>query len=95
MKLEEAVARSPVSGAMRDDAKTGLWLFRKGRAFYLYRRRREGRGGELFREVAPEQLALHDDWRPMRSEDLAPEDRPKRPHSDDPARRNGKPSREQ
>jgi hypothetical protein len=35
---------------------------------------------EFRRSLAPEQLALHDDWRPMRSEDLAPEDRPKRPH---------------
>jgi hypothetical protein len=75
MKLEEAVARSPISGAKRDDATTGLWIFRNGKAFYLY-----SREDGLYKEVAHEQLAMHDDWQPMKISDLAPEDRPKRRH---------------
>jgi hypothetical protein len=75
MKLEEAVARSPVSAAERDDAMTGHWVFKNGKAFYLY-----SREDGLYKEVAHEELAMHDDWRPLRIKDLAPADRPKRRH---------------
>ena len=76
MQVREAAAKSYLSIAKRYGPNGHLWVWKDGLGGFRGTDRVSGNGGSLCHLLTEKELEAHNDWEPMMSSDVAPEDRP-------------------
>jgi hypothetical protein len=76
MEVRDAAARSFLSVAKRYDSQGHLWIWKDGLGGYRGTDRVSGTGESLCQLLTEEEILANDDWEPMMSTDVDPQDRP-------------------
>ena len=76
MQVRAAAARSYLSIAKRYGCNRHLWIWKDGFGGYRGTNHVSEDGAQLCHLLTEQEIEAHDDWQPMMSSDVAPEDRP-------------------
>jgi hypothetical protein len=76
MDARDAAAKSYLSIAKRYGSSGHLWVWKDGLGGFRGTGRMSGSGESLCRVLTAEEVEAHEDWEPMMSSDVDPEDRP-------------------
>ena len=78
MNVRDAAAKSYLSIAKRYGTNGHLWIWNDGLGGFRGTGHLRENGERLVQSLAQEEIEAHEDWQPMMSSDVAPEDRPVR-----------------
>ena len=76
MEVRDAAAKSYLSIAKRYDPNGHLWIWKDGLGGFRGTGRLSANGESLCQLLTEKEIEAHEDWEPMMSSDVDPEDRP-------------------